>query len=48
MYLVIFVHSKSNYIYVFIEYGQLNEFECHVVCYFPHLDLVSEVFIGSF
>jgi hypothetical protein len=32
MYLIVVVHIKSNYIYVFIEYGQLNELEFHVVC----------------
>jgi hypothetical protein len=32
MYLIVVVHSKSNCIYVFIEYGQPNEFVFHVVC----------------
>jgi hypothetical protein len=48
MYLTVIVQSKSNYFYVFTDYGQLNELECHVVCHFLHFKLLSEILLGCF
>jgi hypothetical protein len=48
MYLIVVVHSKSNYIYVFIEYGPLNELKFYVVYYFCILNWYQKKLWGHF